>query len=182
LDEAAGFRLDGAPRRRLAELKLITSDPVGPRRSYIHELTDAGWRWCADELSAPRPDRAGSLGNALYLLLRGIRDHLDRTDQTLADIFGTPAAPPPAADVEGRVRAAYSALATAPSDWVSLTDVRARLSDLPRDAVDGALIRLERDPSVYIAPDEDQKALTDADRAAAIRIGGKDKHLLAIAD
>ena len=49
LEERAGFRLDGKERRRLNNLKLVDSRMV--RRAYVHELTDAGWHWCATELS-----------------------------------------------------------------------------------------------------------------------------------
>jgi hypothetical protein len=39
---------------------------------------------------------------------------------------------------------------------------------------------LEREPDVNIVPESNQKALTDAERTAAVRIGGQDKHFLAI--
>jgi chromosome segregation and condensation protein ScpB len=41
LREIAGFTLDGRPRRRLNEQKLVTSRKLG--RSFTHELTDDGW-------------------------------------------------------------------------------------------------------------------------------------------
>ena len=51
LEERVGFRLDGAACRRLNQLKLV--ETIQPRRAFVHELTDAGWRWCADG-SPPR--------------------------------------------------------------------------------------------------------------------------------
>jgi hypothetical protein len=45
LEERVGFRLDGEERRRLNNLKLVESRKNG--RAYEHELTDAGYRWCA---------------------------------------------------------------------------------------------------------------------------------------
>lgn len=45
LEERAGFRLDGKERRRLNRSKLVDSRKAG--RAYAHELTDAGWHWCA---------------------------------------------------------------------------------------------------------------------------------------
>ena len=46
LEERVGIRLDGEARRRLNHLKLVESPMKG--RAYVHELTSAGWRWCAD--------------------------------------------------------------------------------------------------------------------------------------
>jgi hypothetical protein len=42
-------------------------------------------------------------------------------------------------------------------------------------------LALHRDPAVSLIPEENQKTLTDADRAAAIRIGNKDVHVMMIA-
>jgi hypothetical protein len=49
-----------------------------------------------------------------------------------------------------------------------------------RPAVDEALRRLGRGTGAALAPQEDQKNLTGADRRDAVRIGGQDMHLLMI--
>jgi hypothetical protein len=129
-----GFALDGKERRRLNERKLVTSELRG--RSYVHELTDPGWRWCEEELSAGRPPRAGYLGGACYALLANLSRFLDRADLRLADIFGrtdeplrlapppTPSTAPvtPDGDIESRIRSAYRQLAREPRDWVRLAE------------------------------------------------------------
>lgn len=81
---------------------------------------------------------------------------------------------------ETQVHSAYKRLAPEPGGWVSLTRLRAALPGLSRSQVDQVLHALLADPRVYLIPESNQKALTPADRAAAIRIGGTDKHLLAI--
>ncbi|MPZ82949.1 MAG: hypothetical protein GEV28_22145 [Actinophytocola sp.] len=169
-----GLRLDGKERRYLNDLGLVESRKVG--RSFVHELTDRGWRWCADELTAGRPPRAGSLGNALYAVLAGLSRHLERAERGLADLFH----PEEAGTLDDRIRAAYDELAKEPGDWISLTALRRDLNGASRTKVDEALRRLNQDPKVNLAPDDDQRSLTQADRDAALRIGGENNHLLSI--
>ncbi|OHV40545.1 MULTISPECIES: hypothetical protein [Pseudofrankia] len=204
---AARFRLslDGVDRRRLNDLRLVTSRRAG--RSYVHELTDAGWARCRRELAAPPPDRRGGIPpGAVHALLAGLARHLDRTGLDLADLFARPPAGPgtttgqaelagtetkagadaesvaaASEEVERRIRTAYGALARWPGDWVRLAELRPRLgADLARTDVDAVLRRMNRGPGVTVAPDEDQKALTGADRREAIEIGGQAKHLIMV--
>ncbi|EIV96191.1 hypothetical protein [Frankia sp. QA3] len=83
-------------------------------------------------------------------------------------------------DVEAAIRAAYVSLAAGPYDWVRLAKVRPLLGGTAKAQVDRALRRMARQPDVRVVPDEDQKSLTAADRAAAVRIGEHDNHLLLI--
>ena len=80
---------------------------------------------------------------------------------------------------EERIRSAYR-LATdwTPGLWVSLTEIRTWIQDLPREEQDEALRRLERCPDVNLVPESNQKTLTKARRAAAVEIGMQDKHLI----
>jgi hypothetical protein len=75
-------------------------------------------------------------------------------------------------------KGAYGGVGTAYSDYVSLTDIRDKLSDVPRDQLDAELMRLLDAQVLNIAPNSDQQKLTPADRKAAIMIGGKPKHLV----
>lgn len=183
LNELIGVTLTGRSRQDLLRRHLITSRKVG--RAFAHELTDKGWNWCADELAGSAPQRAGSGGRALYAVLAGLDRYLERTNLKLADVFlpATYAAPEPEPeepDVADLIRAAYRRLARAHGDWVSLTDLRALLPDVDRGEVDAALRRMSRTPRVNIVPAANQKALTAEDRAAAVRIGLTDCHLIAI--
>lgn len=68
-----------------------------------------------------------------------------------------------------------------PDGWVSITDLRRELSNMPRADVDEALVRLARqDPNVSVVPETKQLSLTPADREAALRMGNQDKHWLLI--
>lgn len=167
LREVAGFALDGEPRRRLTDRRLVTSRRVG--RSYAFEITDDGAAACAAELSAARPARAGYLGGALYAVLRG----LGRSGTPLAELF--PARP----DVEEAIRAAYARIAD-PGEWVGLVGLRAELGGLDRAEVDAELERMAALPGVHVQAESNRKALTDAHRAAAVRFGGDDRHMIMI--
>lgn len=165
------FALTGRDRVRLNDRGLVASRRTG--RSFSHELTDKGWRWCADELASDVPPRSGSAAGALYAVLRGLGRYLDATGLALPDVFAftSPAT---------RIREAYGKLAAAPRAWVSLADLRSLLDDLPRADVDAALVELSRTDGVALSAEPNRKSLTPGDEAAAVRIGGEVKHLLAV--
>jgi hypothetical protein len=67
--------------------------------------------------------------------------------------------------------------------FVSLVDLRERLSDLPRAEVDAALRQLMDDHSnnVWLEPEVHGHRVGPAEREAAIRLGGEDRHKIHIA-
>lgn len=170
---ALGPALDRPGRDKLNRLGLIESERVGGR--YVHELTDRGWRLCRDIVSAGPPPRATGPAKAMYTVLGALGRYLDGSERSLADVFGLQVEQ----STEERIRVAYDKLAPRPGGWVSLTRLRAELDD-PREAVDSALVTLHRTPGVSVIPQEDQKVLTAEDRAAAVLIGDRPKHLIAI--
>jgi hypothetical protein len=58
--------------------------------------------------------------------------------------------------------------------------LRDRLSAIARVDLDSALERMYRAQRVNLVPQDNQQALTDADRRSALRIGGEFKHLLSV--
>lgn len=82
--------------------------------------------------------------------------------------------------LEARIRMAYQELSTKPQDWIRLARLRPLLGGADKSDVDKALITMMRSGAVYLVPDSNRKVLTGADHEAAIRIGGEDKHLIAI--
>jgi hypothetical protein len=181
LKERVGFPLDGKERRKLNDLKLVESGKVG--RAYAHELSDAGWRWCADELSAgPRRGHGTSMERALYAVLGGFTRHMRDGGQSLADVFG----PRPGVrnddepDIEARIEAGYQVLTRGPGEFVKLRELRSRLTGIPRADVDAVLGRMYTEQRVNLIPQSNQQALSEADRESALRIGGEYKHLISI--
>ncbi|MEU8360600.1 hypothetical protein AB0C27_31775 [Nonomuraea sp. NPDC048882] len=179
--------IDGPKRLRLNEMKLVESRRPG-RGAYLHVLTDAGWARLAEDLRAGAvPPQTGSSGAMARALLDWLPRYMERSNQSLADVFhpGDDEEEPAGVqdrgeegDLESRIRRAYAGLAARPGAWVSLTDVRARLADAPRAAVDETLVLMERLPDVNLVPESNQKTLTEEDRAAAVLIGEQHKHLL----
>ncbi|GGM80622.1 hypothetical protein GCM10010106_29110 [Thermopolyspora flexuosa] len=210
LAERYGYTLTGRPRRRLNKLGLVDSRKQG--RALAHTLTDRGWARAMAEIE--RDDLrlgTGAAAATCLALLRGLRRYLNRTGQSLAEVFqpdtvaDTPAPeddataapapsstapaasqepaaamPPSPEEVEKRIRAAYFELAESPGRHVPLVRLRKLLADLPREDVDAALIRMNLQPDVFVDPQSNQKALTPEERAAAVRIGGQDSHLISI--
>jgi hypothetical protein len=185
LAERWGFTLTGKERRTLNGLRLVDSRRSG--RTYAHELSDAGWRWCAVELAAGRAGLRGnpaSMERALYAVLGGLARHLEDTGQSLADVFRRRSAaepePPKREDVEAAVIDAYRALAAEPGEFVKLRELREYLPTILRADFDSALERMYRERQVNLVPQANQQALTDADLESALRVGGEFKHMLSV--
>jgi hypothetical protein len=86
-----------------------------------------------------------------------------------------------AGSTEDRVRDAVAKLARAEGEWVGLADLREALGDVDHDEVTRVLRDMNRDdPNVHFVPEDNRKALTDEDHAAAVEIGGDDQHVMRI--
>lgn len=163
-------------------------------RPMTLELTDKGWRTCGELIGGEPPARSTGAGKAMFTVLAGLRRWLDRTDSRPADVFsprGDEAAPDEPAidekavdsstvDIEASIRAAYARLAREPGSTVRLSRLRNELRDIPRTDLDDALARLRRAADVSLIPEENQKTLTDEERAAAVVVGNQQNHLLSI--
>ena len=181
LVERYGIDVEKPRRERLNRLQLVRSEKSG--RTYLHELDDKGWVRVQDDLNVSSP-KAKAIGGALAALHVNLRNRvLTRSRyRSLSEMFSrTDIAPPESpSNLETRLRHAYAALAVEPGGWVALARVRPFFKDVPRAQVDEALHRLSRAADVNLVPENNQKTLTDDDRAAAIHLGGQEKHLLAI--
>jgi hypothetical protein len=178
-----GPELKKGDRDRLVDKKLIEVDT--DHRPMELELTDDGWALCAKLIGADAPALSKGPGKTLYTVLRALRRYLDRTDLAPSEVFvvlDDDAPDDAAADdiVETQVREAYVRLAAHEGGWVDLVRLREELSDVSRRELDAALTRMYRLPGISLIPEENQKTLTDQDRAAAVAIGDQDKHLIAI--
>jgi hypothetical protein len=171
LKELIGVPLDGAERRQLNDRKLVESVKLG--RAFAHELTDKGWRWCKQELAAAPGERASSLERAHHLVFGVFARYLDAAGLSLADIVE-------ANDTAVRIESGYRSLAAGAGEFVRLRELRLRLPDIARADLDSALVALFTTQRINLIPQENQQALTDADRESALRIGGENKHLISI--
>lgn len=176
-------------------------------RPMTLELTDKGWKFCADLMGSTPPQRSTGAGKALFTVLSGLRRWLDGTNTLPAEVFSprspdkpdkpdatgvaVTAADPvtagpadafrhPADEVEARIRDTYARLVREPGAAVRLSRLRPELSDIPKATLDDALVRLRRAPDVSLIPEENQKTLTAEDHAAAVVVGNQQNHLLEI--
>src|SRR5580693_4328072 len=160
LEQLIGVRLDGADRRQLNARKYVESTKVG--RAYLHELSDAGWRWCAQELAAPPGERASSLERAHYKVFGLFARHLDAAGLTLADIAcptsDALASTANAADLTAVIEAGYRSVAATAGEFVSLRELRLRLADRTRPDVDAALTTMFTAQRINLIPQSDQRA------------------------
>jgi hypothetical protein len=178
LKKRHGIDLRKETREKLNDEKLITSRTDA--RPHTHKITEAGETKCEEVLVAMEaPPRTSALLGVVFDMLVPIVRYFQRHDIRLIDVLRT-------TDVETQVtletliRRAYKDLSAKPGDWVRLAELRARLNGAGKDEVDRVLLAMTRTGLVHLAPDSDRKALTEADRTAAIRIGKEDKHQVAI--
>lgn len=139
-------------------------------------LSDRGWRMCGELIGTDAPAGVNGQKRALYTVLKSLRRYFDQEELRPNAVFAAAAVEP----IETRIHRAYSSLADRPGGWVGLRRLREALPDVTRAELDEELLRLYRDPRVSLIPEENQKTLTSADRDAAVRIGDKDNHVIAI--
>lgn len=80
--------------------------------------------------------------------------------------------------IENDIHQVYKELADGEEDWVRLSKVAQRLKLDPADW-ERVLTAMSKTGLVHLVPDSNTKVITDKDRAAAVRIGNEDKHLIA---
>lgn len=172
-----GVDLGPTGRERLNKDGLISTR--SENRSYVHTITKAGVAWCEQELTTiEAPQRSGPVPRAGFEALRRMATYFQRQGISLADVLHT-------ADGDGLetlIRKAYDELSARPQDWVRLAKLRPKLNGADKEEVDKVLKEMTKTGLVHLAPDSNRKVLTEADHAAAIKIGSENKHLLAIED
>ncbi|MFD9705928.1 hypothetical protein [Lentzea sp. NPDC059081] len=171
LGERFKIKIPPQVRGPLNDDELMSTSKEGGK--LVHEITDRGIAWCLNDLvGGDAPTQSGPLARAHTEMLRRIVGFLHRRG-LFAEALRS-------GDLESLIRSAYSDLATAPEDWIRLARIRTRLNGADKSEVDDALLEMMKTGTVHLAPDSNTKMLTSEDRAAAVRIGGEDLHLIAI--
>ncbi|RSD20103.1 hypothetical protein [Amycolatopsis eburnea] len=87
----------------------------------------------------------------------------------------------PASSTQDRIRDAVAKLAREEGGWVGLVDLRKMLGDVDHDEVSRTLREMARtNPNVHLTMEDNRKALTDEDHAAAVDYSGEPQHLICI--
>jgi hypothetical protein len=185
LDEIYGFRLIGKPLKRLLETKYIATDKK--RSPYKHVVTAAGrralaGRWELDDDHVEKGEGRSARERQLWAGLVAMQNLLAGGGGAAEPVNRAPAAETTGepADLDGRIRSAYGKLAPTPGAWVDLTALRKQLADVPKTDLDQALKAMLRDDDVRLEPEPFGHRVGDAERQAAVHIGGEDRHKLAI--
>jgi hypothetical protein len=169
--------IEKSARNQLTREKLITWKK-GLRGAIFHELTDQGWVRGRDELTLAPPEGVGAAWHLLYGTFRHLNGLMIKNGYQLSDVFARE--DPGPLSVEDRIRQAYGELAGEPGDLVSLARLRDELPDIPRKSLDEILLDLDRQRAIQLEPDPHRIVLSDRAKAAAIRLGGEDMHLITI--
>jgi hypothetical protein len=197
LKQRFGVSITGADSAALVDNKLATVRQDG--RSLTHDLTDDGWAQAKKIMAAEyvKPAGASPASAALHAVLAAVHRYIQRSQNSVADIFAATAAPPPIVpaskpksggrkpkagekiDVQARIRNAYKRLRHDPIIWVGLAELRADLDFVSKPDIDRALLQLLEKKKIRLIPEENQKTITSADRDAAIVVSGELKHLIA---
>jgi hypothetical protein len=165
------IRLSPTDRDRLNQKGLLkTATDTTP---YLHKITDEGIEWCmADLVDSELPGRPGPQARAQAEVLRHLVLFL-RSRGLLAEAIRSGA-------LESLIRKAYLDLSVKPQDWIRLARIRPMLNGADKSEVDDVLLKMMKTGTIHLAPDSNRKMLTEVDRESAVRIGGEDKHLIAI--
>ena len=176
LKKRHGIVLRKDARETLNDAGLIASRTE--KTPHMHQITDAGLAECEDVLAAMElPPRASALLGVVFEFLTPVIAYFRQRGIPLVAVIR------PGKEetgLESLIREAYEELSMKPQDWVRLAKLRPRLNGADKDEVDQVLRAMTRTGLVHLAPSSNRKALTDADHAAAIRIGSEEKHLVAI--
>lgn len=173
LRQIGGISIERRDRDILHGLHLIDFDQS--QRAYRHWLTKTGSEWIDGSFAQEAPPaRAGAVGGTLYVLWKALRRNLERSlRHDSATSFLNPS-------IEQQIRDAYAWYAGQTGRTVSLRAIRESLPGHDRAEVDQVLDEMSVQPDVSLLPEPNRKALTQADRDAAVVIGGQDRHGLAI--
>lgn len=177
LRQRVGLGLTGRDRLGLKNAGLIESEMVG--NAYVHTLSPAG----ADHCVAALDPGAGPAERVLFALIADLSEHLNSTDYVLAKAVRTILHGGSIQyDLETHIGTAYSQAADGRSEsFIRLTELRPLLPrGLDRGAVDEALRQMYRDHKINLVPIADNASITADDRAAALDIGGEEKHRISM--
>jgi hypothetical protein len=169
---------------------------------YWMTVTEAGKAWAEENLAAvPAKSQAAApilqawlTRLSVFLHARDIRmtqflgqhsgvSHDPETALGITPLVPSHPSPPPLARdydaVRVRIRQAYLELTGGRLNTRALlSELRVRLKDIDRPALDEALKQMQREEEASLYQLDNQVEVTDADRSAAIYFGGEPRHIL----
>ncbi|MEO1593166.1 MAG: hypothetical protein AAFU71_18020 [Cyanobacteria bacterium J06632_22] len=172
---------DPKHRNALITAGFIRLEKRGRAKHVI--LEDKAWDWVAEQMQSgdfavELPKRATTAIPAFELLLVKLGGYLRSHDIPLHEFLATQATED---GIDGQISQACETIASNSTDFrVRLTQLRAQLSEIPRDTLDNALIAMQQAEKILLRPVEDPQEISEADEAAALDMGSGDKRYFVV--
>jgi len=188
-----GFKQDLKPelkpaskRKELIQWGLIQEEKrknkKGSQALYI-QVTEKGWKWANDNITADFSKRSTASGPALAALLSRLNNYLNQHQLSLAEILGllnnNLAENEPEMDLEQRIKDAYFKVSG--GKWnvrVHLHELRQNLPDISRQSLDQKLLDMQKHEKLVLYNMDDVRHIRPEDEAAAIDIAGFKRHII----
>ncbi len=193
-ENAAGFQNEIKPkpdkddRIALESDGLIKSDRRKNQRIWI-EVTERGWDWAGRNLSAALPTQSPAGSQILQAWLIKLKKYMEIENYALVDILNPRETLKPVGEtvpagldqvpVRKRIRDAYLTISGGRLNTrVLLRELREKLRDIERSALDGALVQMQNNQEASLYQLDNRLEVTDADRSAALYFGNEPRHIL----
>ena len=188
-----GFKQDLKPeltpaskRKQLIQWGLIQEEKrknkKGSPALYI-QVTEKGWKWASDNLTAEFSQKSTASAPALSALLSRLNNYLNQQQLSLAEFLGLlnsePVANEPEMDLEQRIKDAYFKVSG--GKWnvrVHLHELRQNLPDISRQSLDQKLLDMQKHEKLVLYNMDDVRHIRPEDEAAAIDIAGFKRHII----
>ena len=189
-ENAGAFQNDLKPEPKKADRTALEGDGLiicekrGPKKRIWLEVTDKGWEWAGGHLDAPLPTRSNAGSQVLQAWLTRVKAFMQARGLVLADILG-PQPNEPAVNypiLRERIRSAYLEVTGGRLNARALLrDIRARLKDVDRAAVDAALQAMHLEEGTTLSGLDNPQEITPDVRDAALNFKGEPMFVLWIA-
>lgn len=177
-------------RDALAEQGLISWWTVG-QKIWI-EVTDKGWAWAGENLSAPLPAQSKASAEILQAWLAKLQTFMRARNLVLAEVLTSESVSPLNGagshsvtktihynELRDLIRKAYFEIAGGkPNTRVFLTEIREKLSDLERSVVDEALQKMHLEEGTTLSGLDNPKEITPAIKAASLIFKGLPQYVI----
>jgi hypothetical protein len=199
-DNAAGFQNelkpepDKADREALEKAGLIKCERRGRYRRIWIEVTEKGWAWATDHLNDDLLAGSPAGSSILQAWLTRLKAYMQARNVALAEVVGPQPARKDGSEgiaigdvarafdydaLRARIRQAYLAVTSNRINTRARPcDIREKLNDIDRAALDEALKRMQLEQQASLYPLDNKTEITDADRNAAIYFGVEPRHIL----
>jgi hypothetical protein len=168
--------LDPKFRADLKRLKLIEEKKAGRGTSVA--LADAGWRWVMENLECELPAKE-QVAPVLMDVLKALNGFLRANRFDIQDVIRQRPVVPPLSARDALLQAADE-LGGVNATQIRLRDLRPKLSNFARPAVDAAIRELQIEEILSVIPIDLPTDIDDRDREAAIEIAGMPRHAIIV--